>query len=65
MYRGWIGIMDLRSWENSQGISQGINRCLPSMAVLLTKLGIAEGCAAGRMLGHKIKSHVWGYVMTR
>jgi hypothetical protein len=36
----------LRSWGNPRGILQGINRCLLSVAVLLTKPEVAEGCAA-------------------
>ena len=38
--------MDLGSWGNPRGIPQGINRCLLSGAVLLTKPEVAEGCAA-------------------
>ena len=38
--------MDLGSWGNPCGIPQGINGCLLSEAVLLTKPEVAEGCAA-------------------
>jgi hypothetical protein len=38
--------MDLGSWGNPHGIPQGINRCLLSVAVLLTKPEVAEGCVA-------------------
>jgi hypothetical protein len=65
MHWGWIGIIDLGLWGNPQGISQGINGCLLSVSVQLTKPGIAEGCAAGEMLDHETRSHVWGHVMMR
>jgi hypothetical protein len=42
--------MDLGSWGNPTGIPQGINGCLPSKAVLLTKPEVAEGCAARVMV---------------
>jgi hypothetical protein len=42
--------MDLGSWGNPHGISQGINRCLLSVVVLLTKPEVAEGCAARVMV---------------
>ena len=35
---------------NPRGIPQGINGCLLSEAVLLTKLGVAEGCALDKMV---------------
>ena len=38
--------MGLGSWGNPTGIPQGINGCLLSVAVLLTKPEVAEGCAA-------------------
>jgi hypothetical protein len=42
--------MDLGLWGNPRGISQGINRCLLSEAVLLTKPEVAKGCAARVMV---------------
>jgi hypothetical protein len=42
--------MVLGSWGNPRGIPQGINGCLLSMAVLLTKLEVAKGCAARVMV---------------
>ena len=43
------------SWGNPQGISQGINGCLLSKAVLLTKPGIAEGCALDKMVDCEVE----------
>jgi hypothetical protein len=42
--------MDLGLWGNPCGIPQGINGCLLSEAVLLTKPEVAEGCAARVMV---------------
>jgi hypothetical protein len=49
--------MDLGSWGNPHGIPQGINRCLLSAAVLLTKPEVAEGCAARVMVIMSEESH--------
>ena len=43
------------SWGNPTGISQGINRCLLSKAVLLTKPGVAEGCALDKIVDREIE----------
>jgi hypothetical protein len=43
------------SWGNPRGISQGINGCLLSVAVLLTKPEIAEGCALDKMVDSEVE----------